>query len=136
MRTIGQFRLSEADALTSTVQEAAEPTPGPGQLLVRTEALGVGLGLLRMLRAQRDTRSAPVSPGGEMVGAVTAVGEGVTGYGVGDRVGGVVFDGLYAESVLALPALVSPVPEDVPAAAALALVRGGLVALGALRAGS
>jgi NADPH:quinone reductase-like Zn-dependent oxidoreductase len=104
-------------------------------LLVRTEALGVGLGLLRMLRAQRDTGSAPVSPGGEMVGTVTAVGEGVTGYGVGDRVGGVVFDGLYAESVLALPALVSPVPEDVPAAAALALVRGGLVALGALRAG-
>jgi NADPH:quinone reductase-like Zn-dependent oxidoreductase len=37
--------------------------------------------------------------------------------------------------VLASPLLVSAVPQEVDAAAALALVRGGLVALCALRAG-
>ena len=39
--------------------------PGSGQLLVRTEAVGVGVGLVRMLRAADAVR-----PGGELVGTV------------------------------------------------------------------
>jgi NADPH:quinone reductase-like Zn-dependent oxidoreductase len=50
-------------------------------------------------------------------------------------VGGVVFQDANAELVLADPRLVSHVPAKVDAAAALALVRGGLIALSALRAG-
>jgi NADPH:quinone reductase len=106
--------------------------PGPGQLLVRAEAAGVSVGLVRMLRAGNLPAT---GPGGELVGRVAAVGPDVTGYQAGDRVGGVVFEGLYAESVLAVPQLVAPVPAGPGAAEALALVRGGLVALSALRAG-
>ncbi|HEU5417848.1 MAG TPA: zinc-binding dehydrogenase [Streptosporangiaceae bacterium] len=114
------------------VTEAAEPVPGPGQLLVRAEAAGVGVGLVRMLRSGLLPAA---GPGGEFVGRVTSVGPDVTGYQAGDRVGGVVFEGLYAGSVLAVPQLVSPVPAGAGAAEALALVRGGLVASCILRAG-
>ena len=51
------------------------------------------------------------------------------------RPAGVVFEDANAELVLADPRLVSHVPAKVDAAAALALVRGGLNALSALRAG-
>jgi NADPH2:quinone reductase len=112
------------------VVDAPVPVPGPGQLLVCTEAVGVGVGLVRMLAAGDAVR-----PGGEMVGTVVAVGPDAAGYEIGDRVGGVVFEDAYAEVVLADPRLVSRVPAEVDAAAALALVRGGLIAISALRAG-
>ena len=112
------------------VVEAPVPVPGPGQLLVCTEAVGVGVGLVRMLEP-----GGAVRPGAEMVGTVAAAGPDTAGFEVGDRVGGVVFEDAYAEIVLADPRLVSHVPAEVDAAAALALVRGGLIALSALRAG-
>ena len=112
------------------VADAPVPVPGPGQLLVRTEAVGVGVGLVRMLRAADAVR-----PGGEMVGTVVAATPDTAGFKIGDRVGGVVFEDVYADIVLADPRLVSHVPAEVDAAAALALVRGGLIALSTLRAG-
>ena len=114
-----------------TVAEAPDPEPTPGQLLVRTEAIGAGIRLVATIAEA----GAPLSPGAEVVGTVVAVGDGVSTYDVGDRVGGIVFAGAYAELVLVDPRMVSPVPSDVDAADALALVRGGLVALSALRAG-
>ena len=94
------------------------------------EAVGVSVGLVRMLRTGDAVR-----PGGEMVGTVVAAGPDVVGFEIGDRVGGVVFEDVYAEIVLAGTRLVSHVPAEVDAAAALALVRGGLIALSTLRAG-
>ncbi|MFF2552807.1 zinc-binding dehydrogenase [Nocardia sp. NPDC058058] len=108
----------------------AEPVPGPGQLLVRSELAGVSVGLVRMIAA--DTA---VDPGGEIAGTVVGVGPDIAPEWVGRRVAGVVFEGAYAEYVLAAPALVTAIPDGVAAADALAIARGGLVALGALRAG-
>ncbi|WP_280508484.1 quinone oxidoreductase family protein [Nocardia flavorosea] len=110
--------------------EARQPVPGPGQLLVRTQLVGVHLGLVRMLRAGNASE-----PGGEMVGRVADVGPEVPAAWLGKRVGGVVLEGVYADYVLAAPALVTELPADVGAAAGLALVRGGLVAMGAVRSG-
>ena len=112
------------------VVDAPVPVPGPGQLLVHTEAVGVGIGLIRMLGAGDAVR-----PGGEMVGTVIAAAPDVADWEIGDRVGGVVFEDVYAEVVLADPRLVSHVPAEAGAATALALVRGGLIALSTLRAG-
>ena len=70
-----------------------------------------------------------------MVGTVVAAGPDVAEFEIGDRVGGVSFEDVYAESVLADPRLVSHVPAEMDAAAAPALVRGGLIALSVLRAG-
>jgi NADPH:quinone reductase len=112
------------------IAEATVPEPGRGQLLVSTEAVGVGVGLVRMLEAGGQVR-----PGGEVVGTVVAAGPDVAGFEIGDRVGGVVFEDVYADIVLADPLLVSHVPPEADAATALALVRGGLIALSTLRAG-
>lgn len=126
-------RVSFAAGGATEVVQAPDPVPGPGQLLVRAEAVGVSVALVRLLAA--DGSREEVRPGGEVVGTVVALGPGVTGLAVGDRVGGVVLEDAFAELVVADPRFVSPVPSEVDAAAALAVVRGGLVALSALRAG-
>ncbi|TYB95464.1 zinc-binding dehydrogenase [Micromonospora sp. WP24] len=127
-------RICFAAGQLAEVEQAPEPVPGPGQLLVRTEAIGAGVGLVRLL-ASAGERGEPVQPGGEVVGTVVALGPDVTGFQLGDRVGGVVFEDAFADLVVADPRLVSLVPAHVDAAAALALVRGGLIALSALRVG-
>jgi NADPH:quinone reductase len=97
--------------------------------------------MIRTGRSQwpAGSRSAPhdggCPVGGEIFGAVVAVGEGVPGSWIGQAVGGVVFEGVYADYVLAAPALVTEIPAGIDSADALAVVRGGLVAMGALRAG-
>ncbi|MVU79120.1 zinc-binding dehydrogenase [Nocardia sp. ET3-3] len=80
---------------------------------------------------QRD--NGPTGPdGGEIVGTVVAAGPDLDEW-VGKRVGGVVFDGAYAEFALAMPLLITEIPDGVTPADALALVRGGVIALGLLR---
>ncbi|MFB7929871.1 MULTISPECIES: zinc-binding dehydrogenase [Streptomyces] len=112
------------------VEEAPVPRPGPGELLVRAEAIGVTLPVVRKV-----TEAAEPGPlGGEIAGEVTAVGEGVTRFGTGDRVTGLCFGHGYADFALLHEAMASPVPAGARAVDAVALVRGGLVALGALAA--
>ncbi|MFF8938185.1 zinc-binding alcohol dehydrogenase family protein [Streptomyces paradoxus] len=112
------------------VEEAPLPEPGPGELLVRAEAIGVTLPAVRKV-----TEAAEPGPlGGEIAGEVTAVGEGVTRFGTGDRVTGPCFGHGYADFAVLHEAMASPVPGDASAVDAVALVRSGLVALGALEA--
>ncbi|MCC9305708.1 zinc-binding dehydrogenase [Kitasatospora sp. RB6PN24] len=115
------------------LDEVAEPQPGPGEVLVRTEVAGVSLMILKMLDAAGGA-PLPGSPGGGFVGRIEAVGSEVTGYRAGLRVGGIAADA-FADRLVAVPATITPVPEGVDAAEALGLVHGGLVALAALRVG-
>ncbi|MFJ4555046.1 zinc-binding alcohol dehydrogenase family protein [Streptomyces massasporeus] len=112
------------------VEEAPLPRPGPGELLVRTEAVGVTLPVVRKVTEADE----PVPLGGEIAGEVVAVGEGVSDFGTGDRVTGLCFGHGYADFALLHDAMASPVPADASAVDAVALVRSGLVALGALEA--
>ncbi|MEG8278169.1 quinone oxidoreductase family protein [Streptomyces sp. AHA2] len=112
------------------VEEAPLPRPGPGELLVRTEAIGVTLPVVRKVAETPE----PVPLGGEIAGEVTAVGEGVSGFGTGDRVTGLCAGHGYAEHALLHEAMASPIPREASAVDAVALVRSGLVALGALEA--
>ncbi|WP_350938402.1 quinone oxidoreductase family protein [Micromonospora mangrovi] len=127
-------RICFAAGRPAEVVEEPPPLPGPGQLLLRVEAVGVGVALVRLLAAA-GVRGEPVRPGGEVVGTVVGLGVDVSGFEVGDRVGGVVFADAFADQVVADPRLLSRVPTEVDAASALALVRGGLIALSTLRAG-
>ncbi|MFE6765379.1 alcohol dehydrogenase catalytic domain-containing protein [Streptomyces sp. NPDC057689] len=63
------------------------PAPGPGELLVKVEAVGVTLPVVRKVRESAD----PVPLGGEVAGEVVGLGEGVDAYAVGDRVTGLCF---------------------------------------------
>ncbi|MYR59620.1 zinc-binding dehydrogenase, partial [Streptomyces sp. SID625] len=76
----------------------------------------------------------PVPLGGEIAGEVAAVGADVTRFRPGDRVTGLCFGHGYADFAVLHEAMASPVPESAGAVDAVALVRSGLVALGALAA--
>lgn len=110
------------------VEEAPVPAPGPGELLVHTEAVGLTLPVVRKVREATE----PIALGGEIAGEVVAVGEGVTAQAPGDRVTGLCFGHGYADRALLHTTMASPVPDGASGVAAVALVRSGLVALGAL----
>lgn len=106
------------------VVSAEVPTPGPGELLVRVEAVGVTLPVVRKVREVRE----PIALGGEIAGEVVAVGDGVTSCMPGYRVTGLVFGHGYADYALLSSAMASPIPDGASAVDAVALVRSGLVA--------
>lgn len=62
------------------------PAPGPGELLIRVAACGVCRTDLHILDGEVAAQF-PIVPGHEIVGRVLAVGEGVTDFLLGDRVG-------------------------------------------------
>ncbi|WKX73279.1 zinc-binding dehydrogenase [Streptomyces sp. XD-27] len=114
------------------VEEAEPPVPEAGQLLVRTEAIGVTLPMVRKVRD--GGLPLPGALSGEVAGQVVALGPQVTGFALGDRVTALCFRDAYAEQAVVAAAMASPVPDGATATDAVALVRGGLVALGAYAA--
>ena len=113
------------------VEEAEAPEAGTGELLVRTRAIGVTLASVRKVRGEGGMEL-PGILGGDVAGEVVALGPGVTGFEVGDRVTGLSFTGSYAELATVPAFLASRVPDGTSAVQAVALVRGGQVALAAL----
>ena len=63
------------------------PRPGPGQLLVRVRACGVCRTDLHVVDGDLPEPKLPIVPGHEVVGEVVALGEGVTDFEPGQRVG-------------------------------------------------
>ncbi len=68
-----------------TVESRSIPSPGPGEILLRMEATGICYSDIRVYRGQKHARLG-VIPGHEMVGALEALGEGVDGFSIGQRV--------------------------------------------------
>ncbi|MFB6813484.1 zinc-binding alcohol dehydrogenase family protein [Streptomyces sp. NPDC056347] len=66
----------------------AMPRPGPGELLLTVEACGVCRTDLHLAEGDLPPHRASTVPGHEIVGRVTAVGDAVTDFRVGDRAGG------------------------------------------------
>jgi propanol-preferring alcohol dehydrogenase len=70
------------------LQELDIPKPGPGQILVKTDACGVCHTDLHAAKGDWPVKPAPpFVPGHEAIGPVVAVGQGVTLVKEGDRVG-------------------------------------------------
>ncbi|MFJ1608036.1 zinc-binding alcohol dehydrogenase family protein [Streptomyces sp. NPDC088253] len=112
------------------LEDVPVPAAGPGELLVRTEAIGVTLPVVRKVTEAPE----PIPLGGEIAGEVVAVGAGVTRFVAGDRVTGLCFGHGYADHALLNETMASPVPAGASAVDAVTLVRSGLVAYGALEA--
>ncbi|MGV9676855.1 quinone oxidoreductase family protein [Nocardia sp. NPDC003482] len=104
--------------------EVPDPQPGPGQLLVDVEAIGVNF-IDTYIRTGRYPREVPYIPGAEGSGVVAAVGPDVEEFRVGDRVAWADAPGSYAERVVVPARVAIPVPPGVePAVAASALLQG------------
>ncbi|MFD0022782.1 zinc-binding alcohol dehydrogenase family protein [Streptomyces sp. NPDC058382] len=115
------------------VEDAEAPEPGPGELLVRTEAIGVTLPSVRKVRGEGGGTPLPGVLGGDVAGTVIALGPDVTDFEVGDRVTSLVFSGgSYSELAIAPCSMASRIPDGASATQAVALVRSGHVALAAL----
>jgi NADPH:quinone reductase len=96
------------------LREVPAPTPGKNQVLITVKACGVNFPDVLMLADKYQFKPAlPFPPGGEVAGVVKALGEGVTGFAVGDRVAVSIGNGGFAEEVLADARRCVPVPENV-----------------------
>jgi propanol-preferring alcohol dehydrogenase len=68
-------------------RELPDPEPGPGQLCLDVHACGVCRTDLHVVDGELHEPSLPLVPGHQVVGTVRAIGAGVTGFDVGQRVG-------------------------------------------------
>ncbi|KUL30844.1 alcohol dehydrogenase catalytic domain-containing protein [Actinoplanes awajinensis] len=90
------------------VEDAPEPVPGEGELLIRAHAIGVTLPAVR--RVDAGAGPLPALPGGEVAGEVIGVGPGVSGWAVGERVTALPFGGSYAQVVTAPAMMADRIP--------------------------
>lgn len=138
------------------------PTPGPGQILVRTEACGVCHTDVHAAGGDWPVKpTLPFIPGHEGIGTVSAVGAGVTLVREGDRVGvpwlhsacghceycltaweticasetftGYTVNGAFAEYLLADPNYVAHIPAGLSATAAAPIICAGVTSYKGLK---
>ena len=103
MRACRVHRFGGPEAIS--LDEIPLPKPGPGEVLVRVRAAGVGP-WDAWIRAGRSVllQPLPLTLGSDLSGEIAAVGEGVSGFAVGDAVFGVTnkrFTGGYADYAVA-----------------------------------
>jgi len=150
-----QAAVVEAFGQPLVLREWDRPSPGPGQILVKTEACGVCHTDLHAARGDWPVKpSPPFIPGHEGIGRVAAVGAGVTHVKEGDRVGvpwlysacghcehclsawetvcgsaqfgGYTVNGGFADYILADPNYVAHIPSGLSAVAAAPIICAGV----------
>lgn len=122
MRAIEVTTTGGPDVLVPTT--LPEPEPGPAELLVEVEAIGVNY-IDTYFRTGTYPQRLPYVPGSEGSGVVRTVGSEVSGFAPGDRVAWASAPGSYAEQVVVPAAVAVRVPDGVPAdQAASALLQG------------
>ena len=141
--------------------EREVPVPGAGQVRIRVEACGVCHSDVVVKEAAWPNLQLPRIPGHEVAGVIDALGEGVTHWSVGQRVGvgwfggncgrcdpcragdfilcrnlqvaGVSYDGGYAEYMVAPVAALARIPDDLSAVDAAPLLCAGVTTFNPLR---
>lgn len=107
--------------------EVPTPEPGPGEVRLRVAAAGVNF-IDVYHRTGAYPLAVPFVPGMEAAGTVEALGEGVDGLAVGDRVAHGFAPGAYAEQQVVAAERLVAVPEGVALETAAALMLQGLTA--------
>jgi len=108
------------DALV--LAEVDDPVAGPGEVLVEVVATAVNRAdLMQRMGHYPPPPGAPPYPGLECSGTIVALGEGVAGWAIGDRVCALLAGGGYAEQVAVPAAQLLPVPAGLTLVQAAAL---------------
>ena len=143
------------------LEERPEPVPGAGEVLVHVAVCGVCRTDLDLVDGRLAPARLPVVPGHQVVGRIAAVGTGVAGVHVGERVGvawihstcgacrwcvsgsenlcpdfvstGCGHDGGFAESLTLPAAFAHPIPDELDDLRAAPLLCAGAVGWRALR---
>ncbi|OBF55628.1 NADPH:quinone reductase [Mycobacterium sp. 852002-53434_SCH5985345] len=136
MKAVQYHRYGGSDVLR--YEEVQRPVPGPGQVLVQVAATSfnpVDAGIRGGYLSEVYAISFPHTPGVDVAGTIAGLGEGVTGWKVGDAVVGMLpldAPGAAAEYALAPAEVLTAAPKSVPLADASALPTVGLTAWQAL----
>jgi NADPH:quinone reductase len=109
------------------LEEVPRPVPGPGEVLVRMEAIGVNFIEIYQREGLYPT-STPYTPGREGAGSVEQLGSGISRLEVGDRVASESFAGAYAEYAVLAEGRAVVLPPSIDSRTAAALMLQGLTA--------
>ena len=97
---------------TLRLSDVPQPEPGPGELLVRVRACAINYPDVLIIEDKYQFRPPrPFAPGGEVAGEVEAIGQGIEGWKVGDRLIAYQGHGGLAEKVAVPAAHAFPLPE-------------------------
>lgn len=117
----------EPEALRAVEREIHGPAAG--QLLVQLEATGVSFAEVQMRRGRYPGQPAfPFVPGYDLVGTVVAVGGGVAGFSIGDRIAAMTLVGAWAELCAVDARAAVLVPPSVSSSDAAAVIVNGVTA--------
>ena len=95
------------------VEEIDDPIAGPGQVVVDIKATGISFPDVLIVQGLYQFKPPfPFSPGSEISGIVSSIGEGVTNLNKGDRVMGSVGSGGLREKGLYLEQQLMPLPDS------------------------
>ncbi len=108
-------------------EEVPEPGPGPGQALVKLEAIGLNF-IDCYYRTGAYKTDLPFIPGMEAAGTVTATAADVTEVRVGDRVAYAPHIGAYAEYAVVPAERLVKIPDGLDARSAAAVILQGMTA--------
>jgi NADPH2:quinone reductase len=100
---------------TLKLTEMDTPAPKKKQVLIRVHAAGLNFPdtlIIKDMYQMKPPR--PFAPGGEIAGEIEAIGEGVTGLSVGDRVLGMTGFGGFATHLCVDAARVMKIPDAMP----------------------
>lgn len=104
-------------------EDVASPVPGQGEVLIAVHAAAVNFPDTLIIENKYQFKPPlPFAPGGEVAGTVKALGEGVTGFRVGDPVIGICGWGGFADEVVTEARKVVRLPHGVAMDAAASLV--------------
>ncbi|HEX2928710.1 MAG TPA: quinone oxidoreductase [Candidatus Binatia bacterium] len=125
MKAVRVHKHGGADALV--IDDIPIPEPKPGETRVKIEASGLNF-IDIYHRTGLYPLQTPFTLGVEGAGVVDAVGDGVTEVKKGDRVAYAMIPGSYADYAIVPAARLAPVPANVDAKAAAALMLQGMTA--------
>jgi NADPH:quinone reductase-like Zn-dependent oxidoreductase len=140
MKAITQDRYGSADVLR--LRDVEQPTPGDHEVVVKVQAAGIARGVLHVMTGEPYLmrlvgfgllKPKNSVPGQDVAGIVTAIGDGVARFDVGDEVFGIA-RGSFAEYAVAREDKLSHKPPNLSFEQAAAMPISGLTALGALDA--
>ncbi|MFN3483699.1 quinone oxidoreductase family protein [Rhabdaerophilum calidifontis] len=110
------------------IEERAVPPPGPGEVTIAQKAIGLNYIDVYFRTGLYPAPAMPFTPGNEAAGLVTALGPGVSGLRVGDRVAYVGQLGAYAAARNIAAAALVKIPAEISFEAAAAMMLKGLTA--------
>lgn len=108
---------------TLVLDDLPDPVPGAGEVVVRVHACSINFPDTLMIRDLYQFKPArPYAPGSELAGTIEALGEGVAGWAVGDRVIAMIGHGGLAEKIIAPASSLFALPDDVDFATGASLL--------------